>query len=166
MTTAIDSYSYISLSLYIYIYIYIYIFAGSRAPEQEHEVQGVLRISRLIQLRPISLSAEGRLYMWVHNIYIYISLSLYIYIYTHVCIYIYIYTYHIYIYIYIDIYIYIYIYIILSLLRFVDSNLLADPMDMRIPPLEIKILLESNPLKSRSLVRRLAVSEIFRYLFH
>ena len=29
-------------------------------------------------------------------------------------------------------------------------------MDMRIPPLEIKILLESNPLKSRSLVWRLA----------
>ena len=31
------------------------------------------------------------------------------------------------------------------------------PMDMRIPPLRIKILLESNPLKSRILVRRLAV---------
>ena len=29
-------------------------------------------------------------------------------------------------------------------------------MDMRIPPLKIKILLESNPLKSRILVRRLA----------
>ena len=27
-------------------------------------------------------------------------------------------------------------------------------MDMRIPPLKIKILLESNPLKSRILVRR------------
>ena len=32
------------------------------------------------------------------------------------------------------------------------------PMGMIIPPLEIKILLESNPLKSRILVRRLAVS--------
>ena len=31
------------------------------------------------------------------------------------------------------------------------------PMDMRIPPLKIKILLESNLLKSRILVRRLAV---------
>ena len=30
-------------------------------------------------------------------------------------------------------------------------------MDMRIPPLKIKILLESNPLKPRILVRRLAV---------
>ena len=30
-------------------------------------------------------------------------------------------------------------------------------MDMRIPPLNIKILLESNPLESRILVRRLAV---------
>ena len=32
-------------------------------------------------------------------------------------------------------------------------------MDMRIPPLKIKILLESNPLKSRILVRRLAVTK-------
>ena len=30
-------------------------------------------------------------------------------------------------------------------------------MDMRIPPLKLKILLESNPLKSRILVERLAV---------
>ena len=30
-------------------------------------------------------------------------------------------------------------------------------MDMRIPPLKIKILPESNPLKSRILIRRLAV---------
>ena len=30
-------------------------------------------------------------------------------------------------------------------------------MDMRIPPLKIKIMLESNPLKSRILVQRLAV---------
>ena len=30
-------------------------------------------------------------------------------------------------------------------------------MDVRIPPLEIKIMLESNPLKSRILARRLAV---------
>ena len=33
-------------------------------------------------------------------------------------------------------------------------------MDMRIPPLRIKIMLESNPLKSIVLVRRLAVFEI------
>ena len=32
-------------------------------------------------------------------------------------------------------------------------------MDMKIPPLKFEILLESNPLKSRILVRRLAVSE-------
>ena len=31
-------------------------------------------------------------------------------------------------------------------------------MDMRIPPLKIEILLESNPLKSRILVRRLAIA--------
>ena len=31
------------------------------------------------------------------------------------------------------------------------------PMGMRIPPLDVKIMLESNPLKSRILVRRLAV---------
>ena len=31
------------------------------------------------------------------------------------------------------------------------------PMDIRIPPLKTKIMLESNPLKSRILVRRLAV---------
>ena len=31
-------------------------------------------------------------------------------------------------------------------------------MDMIIPPLFIKMLLESNPLKSRILVRRLAVA--------
>ena len=34
-------------------------------------------------------------------------------------------------------------------------------MDMRIPPLEFKILLESCPPKSRILVRRLAVAIIF-----
>ena len=33
------------------------------------------------------------------------------------------------------------------------------PMDMWIPPLTIKILLESNPLRSRILVRRLAVGD-------
>ena len=35
------------------------------------------------------------------------------------------------------------------------------PMDMRIPPLDIEMLLESNPLKSRILVRRLAVAGAF-----
>ena len=30
-------------------------------------------------------------------------------------------------------------------------------MDMRIPPLNMKIMLESNPVKSRIFVRRLAV---------
>ena len=34
-------------------------------------------------------------------------------------------------------------------------------MDMRIPPLKIKILSESNPLQSRVLVRRLAVPSPF-----
>ena len=32
-------------------------------------------------------------------------------------------------------------------------GVVAAPMDMGIPPLEIKILLESNPLKSRILVQ-------------
>ena len=46
----------------------------------------------------------------------------------------------------------------LSLLRFVGSKFPGNsPMDMRIPPLKLKILLESNPLKSRILVRRFAV---------
>ena len=35
-------------------------------------------------------------------------------------------------------------------------------MDMRIPPLIIKIMLESNPLKSRIFVRRLAVQTVTR----
>ena len=47
----------------------------------------------------------------------------------------------------------------LSLLRFVDSRFPRKfPMDMRIPPLIVKIMLESKPLKSRILVRRLAVT--------
>ena len=49
----------------------------------------------------------------------------------------------------------------LSLLRFVDSNLPGSsyglPMDMRIPALINHIMLESNPLKYRILVKRLAV---------
>ena len=48
----------------------------------------------------------------------------------------------------------------LSLLRFVDSDFPEFPTDMRIPLLEIKIMLESNPLKSRILVRRLAVVRV------
>ena len=44
--------------------------------------------------------------------------------------------------------------------RFVDSNSSGfHPMDLRIPPLTIKILLESNPRISRILVRRLAVGQ-------
>ena len=35
-------------------------------------------------------------------------------------------------------------------------------MDIEIPPLELKIMLESNPLKSRILARRLAVSTLSR----
>ena len=47
-----------------------------------------------------------------------------------------------------------------SLLSLLDSNFPGrSPMDMRIPPLEIKIMLGSTPLKSRMLVRRLAVAE-------
>ena len=46
----------------------------------------------------------------------------------------------------------------LSLLRLLDSTFPdKTPMDMRIPPLEIKIMLEPSPLRSRILVRRLAV---------
>ena len=46
-------------------------------------------------------------------------------------------------------------------LRFVDSNFRGkSPMDMRCPPLKLEILLESNPLKSRILVRRLAASRL------
>ena len=38
-------------------------------------------------------------------------------------------------------------------------------MGLGIPPLEVKILLGSNPLKSRILVRRLAVESVSRGLF-
>ena len=36
------------------------------------------------------------------------------------------------------------------------------PTDMRFPPLQVKILLQSNPPKSRILVRRLAVPWVMR----
>ena len=46
----------------------------------------------------------------------------------------------------------------LSLLRFARLKLSGKfPMGLGIPPLRIKFLLESKPLKSRILVRRLAV---------
>ena len=45
----------------------------------------------------------------------------------------------------------------LSLLRFVDSHFLGNSLRTgETPPLKIKILLESNPPRSRILVRRLA----------
>ena len=48
----------------------------------------------------------------------------------------------------------------LSLLRLLDSNIPVNYfMDMRIPHLKTKILLESNPLKSRISVWRLAVAK-------
>ena len=88
---------------------------------------------------------------------------IYIYIYTHIYIYIYIYI-HTSLSIYIYIYIYIYersrlVFVILrpiSALRFWISRKCL--MDMRIPSLKTRILLESNPLKSRILLRRLAVN--------
>ena len=49
----------------------------------------------------------------------------------------------------------------LSLLRFRRLETSGKfPLGLRIPPLEIKILLESNPLKSRILVRGLAIRPI------
>ena len=46
----------------------------------------------------------------------------------------------------------------IALLRFVDSKFAGEiPLDMRIPPLRMNIMLESNPPNSRILVRRLAV---------
>ena len=39
------------------------------------------------------------------------------------------------------------------------NNSGKSPLDMRIPPLEIKIMLESNPLRFRILVRRLATAQ-------
>ena len=48
--------------------------------------------------------------------------------------------------------------LILSLLTLLDSNFSSkSPMDMRIPRLQIKIMLESNPVKSTMLVGRLGV---------
>ena len=93
---------------------------------------------------------------------------------------------YIYIYVYVYVYIYIYICILNVSCYIIAYNIQYDilapshhspnlptkimptkiawlkysgkfPMDIRIPPLKIKILLESNPLKSRILVRRLAV---------
>ena len=71
---------------------------------------------------------------------------------------------HIYIYIYICTYIRIIVRPI-SLLRLIIPARIVGlklcgkcPMDLGIPPLTIQMLLESNPLKSRILVRRLAVS--------
>ena len=46
----------------------------------------------------------------------------------------------------------------LSLLRLKLSG--KSPVDIRIPPLRIKIMLESNPLQSIVLIRRLAVHEV------
>ena len=47
-----------------------------------------------------------------------------------------------------------------SLLKFVDSRYSGKShMDLGIPPFKIKIMLESNPLKSRILVRKLAVQQ-------
>ena len=97
----------------------------------------------------------------------------------HVCIYIYI---HIYIYAYIHIYIYM-----SHMPKLRDRRPLAEPgeqtpnlstkilpakirwlemsvkflMGMRTPPLDVKIMLESNPLKSRISARRLAVDADF-----
>ena len=117
-------------------------------------------------------------------IYIYIQCiySIYIYIYS---IYIYIY-----IYIYLCVYIYIYIYIYSSRTsrpRGREATALPDPgatanlptkiipakirwlklygtfpMGLGVPPLEFKILLVSNPPKSRILVRRLAAGRVTR----
>ena len=44
----------------------------------------------------------------------------------------------------------------LSLLRSLDSSFPRFPMGLGIPPLRIKLMPESNPLKSTMLVRRLA----------
>ena len=79
----------------------------------------------------------------------------YVYVYIHA--YIYIYT-HIYAYISLSLSIYIYI-LFIRLFNVQESYTgMADkfPMDMRIPPLKINIMLESNPLKSRILVWRSA----------
>ena len=45
----------------------------------------------------------------------------------------------------------------ISKLRFVDSAFPGSPLDMRIPPLNIKIMFDSRSLKSNILVQRLAV---------
>ena len=53
----------------------------------------------------------------------------------------------------------------LSLLRLLDSNFPGYALwDMIIPPLKFKIMIESNPLKSRFLVGRLAVLAKARFL--
>ena len=117
-------------------------------------------------------------YIWVY-MYVY----LYIYIYTYTYMYIYIYSD-----IYIYIYIYIYLYISNLPARIIRTKIIILPedhwaspttkiiptksitnhiipqdfqkftTDMRIPPGSMQIMLESNPLNSPILVRRLAVS--------
>ena len=141
--------------VYIYVYIYIYIYVC------------------------VSLSIYIYIYIYMyickHNIHTYI----YIYTFMYICVYIYIYICISCVCIYI--YIYIYIYTCDSSSKFGHRSLAGTkrtpnfpsqiihteiawlklsgkfPMDLRIPPLNIKIVLESNPLKSRILVRRLAV---------
>ena len=81
---------------------------------------------------------------------------IYIYIHTHIYIYIYIYT----------SYIYIYIYNIPAKITPAPAKIAwlrlsgKFPVDVRFPPLNIEIMLESDPLKSRILVRRLAVPDV------
>ena len=106
---------------------------------------------------------------------IHISLSIYTYIYIYI-IYIYIY-----IYVYPSLYIYVYIYTYIynvgrpKMMKREGREKMCSagvlklsrkfPLDMTIPPLKIKILLESNPLKSRIFVRRLAVLSCCRHSF-
>ena len=111
------------------------------------------------------------IYIYIHNVYVYAYVYRYIHIYIYIHTYVYTYTYtHMYIYIYVLIVYYVILYCLNSLrpisllrlspLRFLDSKLPGDPVDMRIPPLKMTILLEPNPLKSRIVVRRLAVREM------
>ena len=51
-----------------------------------------------------------------------------------------------------------------SLLRFADSDFPGNHTGLGVPPRNIKIMLESNPLKSRVLVRRLEVLGIWCFL--
>ena len=115
---------------------------------------------------PLCLFTSEPLYLYTSiSLYLYTSIPLYLYTSIPLCLYTSIPIYRLHLYTSIPLYLYtsIPMYLCTSMLLYLFIKIRwlnisgRFPMDMRIPPHRIKILLESNPLKSRILVRRLAV---------